>query len=235
MHRTLLLSLLLASSLAQAATVFSFGFDSGLQGWTGATSGTPLNPVWQASGGNPGGYYTVYDNTFREGTNYGVIQASTVLSNLPAYVPTSTLSFDVRASNPFNITGLSLAAIWSGRDSQTGQFSFSSYISTEPNAVWQTITIPLSSFTCDQSSTFPCASWSEIANLNIDLTYSGLTGNAPASVSLDLDNVTLTSGIPEPSGAPLSLLGIAVMSFVAWQRKRRITSSGRRSYFLKPY
>ncbi len=231
---TLLFSLLLISSLAQAASVFSFGFDSGLQGWTGATSGTPLNPVWQPSGGNPGGFYSLYDNAFLEGTSYGVIQASTAVHALPANVLTDTLYFDVRASNPFNINDYRLNATWTGFDSQSGQFSFSSNVSTKPNATWQTIPLPMSSFACDQSSLFPCVSWSEVANLSLELIFSGATGNAPASIRLDLDNVNLTSSTPEPSTAALGLFGVASFTFVAWRRNR---STGRldRSSFAKPY
>jgi len=57
------------------------------------------------------------------------------------------------------------------------------------------------------------ASLSAITGLWIDLAFSGQNNNSPASVSLDLDNVTLATNTPEPSligmiGAGLSALGI---------------------------
>lgn len=72
---------------AQAQTITS-GFDTGLDGWTGAGGAV----TWVSSGGNPGGYLRQADNL---NTWMTVFAPSAFLGNLSAYLGGS-LSFDAR-------------------------------------------------------------------------------------------------------------------------------------------
>ncbi|MBV8829925.1 MAG: hypothetical protein JO108_11930 [Acidobacteriaceae bacterium] len=209
MHKCLLILILAICPVTCAANFLSFTFDTDLQGWMGSDSGAPASPVWQEVGGNPGGYYSLSDTYFSEGTNSGVAQAWTHV-DAGSLTLLSWLSLDVRVSNPINAAGYSLTAYLTGYDPATGAFAWSSGTLPTPTSGWQTISAPLNAFGC-VANQGNCGSFSEINSLWIDLTFSGQDNSSPASVSLDLDNVTLTTNTPEPSLT--AIVGAVLIAF----------------------
>ncbi len=218
MQKTLLALFLAVSSIGHAANIFSFTFDNDLQGWGGSRSGAPATPAWQSSNGNPGGYYSLSDNFFSGGTNSGTAQASTAIS-LAGATPASVLSLDVRVSDLVNISSYNLTAYLTGYDTHTGAFAWTSSTFASPLSVWQTLSVPITTLSCSPAPG-SCGAFSEVTGLWIDLAFSGLNNNNPASISLDLDNVILATNTPEPAIAGLIGAGLIAMAIPCLRKSR---------------
>lgn len=98
---TLAIAIALAGPQALAAPVVQSTFDSGLEGWARTGDGGS-SLVWQATGGNPGGYIQINDAA--TGTVDWFVAPAAFLGDMSAFVG-GTLSFDIRPStlaNPAN-------------------------------------------------------------------------------------------------------------------------------------
>lgn len=197
----LALPLLTASLPARA---ISFGFDSDAQGWS---SSSDALLVYQASGGHPGGFLQLTDNS---DADFALSAPLSAMGNWSAYLG-GTLSFDAKNLNsdtPNWDTFGTLALSGGGKTLQQDLI-----VVGEPPAdgQWHHYSIALTS-----------AVWGpDLAGVLANLQGLTLIGEFHAGVTevLGLDNIAV-SAVPEPAAWPLLVLGLAAFGLRAQARRR---------------
>ncbi len=201
-----LCALVLASAPAARADQ-AYGFDSGAQGWQ--VSAGDATQTWLAAGGNTGGYLRLDDLT--TATDFVLQAPAAALGNLSAYLGGS-LSFDAK-----NLDGV--AADWSdfGRITLTSG-ALSVTVDGVPadgqppaDGQWHRYTLALST---TQFGPNLAAVLANVDGLSIKAEFHQGLGDA-----IGIDNLQLTSAVPEPASAVLMLAG--TLALVGMRRRRR--------------
>jgi len=185
----------------------TYTFDSGAQGWQVSTG--DATQTWLASGGNTGGFLRLDDLT--TATDFVLQAPAAALGNLSAYLGGS-LSFDAK-----NLDGV--AADWS----DFGRITLASGALTvtvdgvpadgQPPAdgQWHHYTVALSAA---QFGPNLAAVLANVDSLSIKAEFHQGLGDA-----IGIDNIQLTSAVPEPASAVLMLAG--ALALVAVRQRRR--------------
>ncbi len=200
-NRVLLpLALSLIGGAAQADLLYTF--DASAQGFT-VTSGGALTHV--VSGGN--GHLSVAD-----------IDNADVLLNLPLASGTTdwssylggTLSLDAASLNG-QAPSWSTFGLLTLTSATAGSVSFDFVPETDPTTGWKTYSVQLDVATFGANLSAVLASLSS-ATINLE------SGNGPIEV-VGIDNVRLTSAVPEPQTWAMGLAGLALIG--ALRRRAR--------------
>lgn len=197
----LALPLLAASLPARAA---GFGFDSDAQGWS---SSSDALLAYQATGGHPGGFLQLTDNS---DADFALSAPAAALGDWSLYLG-GALSFDAKNLNgdaPDWGTFGTLTLSGSGKTLQQDLVAVG-----EPPAdgQWHRYTIVLTS-----------AVWGpDLAGVLANLQGLTLTGEFHAGVTevLGLDNIAV-SAVPEPAVWPLLALGLTALGLRTQARRR---------------
>lgn len=198
------LALAMAGAASQAATL-TYGFDTDAQGFT-VTSGGTLTHVIEA--GN--GFLSVQDIDQADMLLQLPLGAATV--DWSAYLG-GTLSLDARSLNGQPPTWPSFGLLT--LTSASGSVSFDFVPATDPGTDWATYTVQL------DAATFGPGLASVLAGLQ-GATINLESGNGPIEV-VGIDNLTLTTAVPEPEGWALALGGLALVAAI---RRGRAAARG---------
>ena len=210
-------------SAAQASTLASSTFDTGLDGWT---SNTPTQISFQSTGGNPGGYIQFNDAT---GASTVVFAPAAFLGNYLSE-GVASISFD---DNIIAETGVSSVGRY--EIDLSGPGGSASFFGAQPSTTYPTGWVNVDASITD--ATTPPTGW----HVNSG-TWQGLLANVteleipielvtndeiPGDTDVEgIDNVTLKNGVasaPEPS--TVWLLAFGVVLGYAVRRIRRSPAS----------
>ncbi len=196
---------------AQANTLVSSGFDAGNEGWTA------INQVavqgWLSTGGAPGGYFSARDAG--EGMVWLYNAPTAYLGNQLAALG-GTLSFDLKTST--------LAAPmqnWGDVKIAGGGVELVLDAGASPGLEWTSYSAALSPGSWrlgDLNGALATAADFQTVLSNVEF----LRIRGEFSVALDqggLDNVVLTSAVPEPASVLMMLAGLAAVGALARKRQ----------------
>ena len=200
--KTLLSAALLAGVSAHANADLAYTFDSDAQGFTVNVPAGELS--YQA-----GGYLRVQDLT--GDTNVSLIlPGSAVAGGWLAYVG-GTLSFDARMESPIDSYWPEFGTIT--LFSPLGSLAVDVAAGDAPGVGWATYSVVLDAASW---STSPEVLATVLANLQqVDISMEA--GNGPIEV-VHIDNVTLSSAVPEPGIWAMSLMGLMALGWVVRRR-----------------
>jgi alkaline phosphatase D len=190
-------------------------FDDGTEGWFRGAGDSNSLVVWSAAGGNPGGCLTMQDQAGGT-TDYWYAPAKFLGDQLSAYG--GTLSYDLKIDRAGqNFVDLDVALVGGGH-------SVSGLFNVAPTLAYTNVVIPLKESAAwhgngsgggPPTAAFFQAILANLSSLQIRADY--LNG-----VEVDsLDNVTLSSSVPEPSSAAMLLIVAGGVGAGARRRARR--------------
>jgi hypothetical protein len=194
--------LLLAGMASRAQADLAYTFDADAQGFTVNVPAGELSHVAD-------GYLRIVDLT--DQTNVSLILPGAALAGGWAAYEGGTLSFDARLELPIGSYWPEFGTIT--LSSAAGSASADVAGPDEPTTAWKTYSIKLDAALWGaQPATFSAV----LAGLQ-GAEISMEAGNGPIEV-LHIDNIKLTSAVPEASTSVLSMLGLAVLG---WRARRR--------------
>ncbi|MDO9004767.1 MAG: laminin B domain-containing protein [Aquabacterium sp.] len=200
--QTLLSVALLAGVATHANADLAYTFDSDAQGFTVNVPAGELSH-------EAGGYLRIKDLT--GDTNVSLIlPGSAVAGGWLSYVG-GTLSFDARMESPIDSYWPEFGTIT--LSSTVGSLAVDVAVGDAPGLGWATYSVVLDAANW---STSPEVLASVLANLQqVDISMEA--GNGPIEL-LHIDNVTLSTAVPEPGTWAMSLMGLMALG---WAVRRR--------------
>jgi hypothetical protein len=224
---------LIVASLAAplcAGILVQSTFDTDRQGFSptyGADVGSAL--VWRSSGGNPGGYLGANDQPGVGAFTWWYLAqsdspSSSFLGN-HANAYGGTLSYDVRLST---LSGSYYQAN-SDYDVQliSSGTTLTYYGGFHPSTDWSSFSVPLVASAGWQKfvafGSYVAATEADLLGVLGNVQQFEIRGNyMTGEDGSGLDNVTLSSAVPEPGTLTLWATGVGSLLFVAWRRRRRV-------------
>jgi hypothetical protein len=201
-----------------SATSLSYTFDFGNQGWTQKQdqASTSIAPAgFAASGGNPGGHLTAVDSGAEDGCSKGVDPCQLLTFFSPVVAPLGanyggTGSFDLRSKDVNPEFGAELLLLPSGDSYLDG------FIPEDLGKTYHHLSIPLTETarltgklswavcpyaggTCTAPSQ---AEFQSLLGASDEIAVIADVGPNMTGETYDLDNVTLTDGLPPPPASP---------------------------------
>lgn len=209
-----LLSIIGLSQIASAMFSISSTFDFDDEGWVVSGDATSATPDYNATGGNPGGFLSADDNV-AGGVWYW--DAPVKFLGNQSFSFGETLSFDLAQSvvaNQFNASDVII-------DSTSGSLHFDT--NTNPGTSFTSYSIVLSDSADWRLTSLggAVATNVQIQAVLANITRLRIRGEFRTGADTgSLDNVILTSSVPEPSTYALGM-GILFMAFAAYSRRKR--------------
>jgi hypothetical protein len=189
-----------------SATTITSSFDTGAEGWSALDAvGHDYTASWQSSGGNPGGYLQGIETDPNGGTGY-FIAPSKFLGDLSGYYG-GTLSYQINVISGTDYYSDADVIISDGLNS----------VSWTPNINpvglgWYNFRVQLN------GATFG----SGLASILSNVTEFQIRGEFIVGTEIEgLDNVKLSSAVPESSTWAMLLLGFAGLGFAGYRQTRR--------------
>lgn len=203
-----LLALSFCPLQAQANLVSTF--DAGAEGWAAIDEGThDYTSIWQATGGNPGGYLQGNEPAAYGGDGYFNAPASW-LGNWSAYAG-GTISYDIKVISGSSVFFDPDVIISNGSNSVSWATTVSPY-NPSRNWVHYEVALTTANFGANLASVL-----SNVTRLQIRGEW--INGTEQEG----FDNVMLTAAIPEPQTYAMLLAGLGLLGFAARRRKQRAT------------
>ena len=211
-------ALLISTAGAHAVTLAESDFSASLDGWK-TSPGDQWILRYALTGGNPGAYARGDD---RAGNPSYYLAPSKYLGDWSGLNSNGNLSWDhatvVLGPNPTPFGMIPIARLSGPGGSAVFQFNVSGTV----QGVWQHFSAPIT----QASWTVQSGSWAALLKNITALQINGefISNGAPPGFEIwGLDNVTLTSTVPEIPTTMLLILGVA--AFVAKDRRRRATKN----------
>lgn len=210
------LILSMAHASAQTST-----FDANTQGWT--VAGDVAGPVtWFPSGGNPGGYVSAVDSVF--GGVMFFIAPSTYLGNKSSAYGTA-LTFDLiqnftGSPNPFADNDVLLKG---------NGLTLAYDLANDPgNGVWTSYSVSLTPGSWHINTIGGAlATQQDLQTVLSNLTALQIRAEYRTGDDTDgLDNVRLTTAVPEPSTWAMMILGFVGIGYLTYRRRKQGALSG---------
>jgi hypothetical protein len=224
----------LVNPIIKAASVSST-FDSGTQGWMVADIYSPpianppqvvtyYTPVYNASGGNPGGFISMTDPS----GNWFFFDAPAPFLGNQSSAFGGSLSYDMRVSASDGVPSAAVMLVGPGTTLY--------YTTPSPTNVFSTFTIPLAplGWRTNDWATGPQPTDLQMQQVLGNLTALRISGDWLTGVeTASLDNVVLSSGpttIPAPGALLLVLSGLACLPVVKGRSRRGIPAQEESEY-----
>lgn len=193
-----------AMSAAHAADL-TYTFDADAQGFTVNEPAGELTHVAP-------GYLRIKDLT--DATNVQLILPAAATGDWSAYNG-GTLSFDARLESPISAYWPEFGALT--LTSSQGAATLDVVPDGQPGLDWQTYTVKLDAATWSKDAASFAAILANLQRVEINME----AGNG-AIETIHVDNVKVTSAVPEPSTWALSLIGLGLMGAVNRRRRRAV-------------
>jgi hypothetical protein len=208
-----------ACSEAEAGTIASSTFDTGLGGWT---SNTPSQIAWQSTGGNPDGYVQFTDAS---GDSTVVWAPSSFLGNY-ASLGVSSISFDDNIIAETEVQSVGQYEIDLSGPGGSATFLGNQPPETYPTG-WITVTAPISGSAPPSGWEVTSGTWAgllaDVTQVQIPIELVTNSGSSGTYTDVEgIDNVTLTGSpvsTPEPASLSLVFAGTGVLG-LRWLRRR---------------
>lgn len=207
----------LALSLFAAASAHAqtSGFDAGTEGWS--ATGDVAGPVtWVATGGNPDGHVQIVDSV-TGGVTYFVAPSS-FLGNQSAAIGTN-LTFDLQQVYPGGVNQFDDSDVLLSGGGLTIAFNTAN---NPANGSWTSYAVPLSAAGW-HLNTLSGAAVTDAQFLTVMSNLTALYIRAEYQTGADtgkLDNVSLTTPVPEPETYALLLAGLGLLPLVRRLRRQ---------------